>query len=191
VAADSSLTPALLDDFVNHVASNPATTVLRSTAGCPMVVAGSVSGLTSAPGLTNGCGLSTTVNLGSRQDPKLVFFRGDAGSGAAGLTVQRGVKGAGILVVQDGGLTNHGSLEWDGLVIVTGQSTSMGFMPSSDTIIRGAAIASESNAGGALGSFDFSVAGGIRGLSIRSSQQNVDMVQSMRSLHSITNWREI
>ena len=28
-------------------------------------------------------------------------------------------------------------------------------------------------------------------LSIRSSQQNVDMVQSMRSLHSITNWREI
>jgi len=191
VAADSSLTPALMDDFVNHLASNPATTVLQSPAGCPMVVAGSVSGLTSAPGLTNGCGLSTTVNLGSRQDPKLVFFRGDAGSGAAGLTVQRGVKGAGILVVQDGGLTNHGSLEWDGLVIVTGQSTSMGFMPSSDTIIRGAAIASESNAGGALGSFDFSVAGGIRGLSIRSSQQNVDMVQSMRSLHSITNWREI
>ena len=67
----------------------------------------------------------------------------------------------------------------------------MGFMASSDTIIRGAAVASESNAGGAVGSFDFSVAGGIRGLSIRSSQQNVNMVQSMRSLHSITNWREI
>jgi len=191
VAADSSLTPALLDDFVNHVASNPATTVLRSTAGCPMVVAGSASGLTNAPGLTNGCGVNTTVNLGSRQDPKLVFFRGDAGSGAAGLTVHRGIKGAGILVVQDGALNNHGSLEWDGLVIVTGQSTSMGFMASSDTIIRGAAVASESNAGAAFGSFDFSVDGAIRGLSIRSSQQNVDMVQSMRSLHSITNWREI
>lgn len=176
---------------MNHVASNPATTVLRSTAGCPMVVAGSASGLTNAPGLTNGCGVNTTVNLGSRQDPKLVFFRGDAGSGAAGLTVHRGIKGAGILVVQDGALNNHGSLEWDGLVIVTGQSTSMGFMASSDTIIRGAAVASESNAGAAFGSFDFSVDGAIRGLSIRSSQQNVDMVQSMRSLHSITNWREI
>ena len=189
VAADSSLTPALLDDFVNHVASNPATTVLRSTAGCPMVVAGSAAGLTNEPGLTNGCGVNTTVNLGSRQDPKLVFFRGDAGS--AGLTVHRGIKGAGILVVEDGGLRNHGSLEWDGLVIVTGQSTSMGFMAGSDTIIRGAAVASESNAGGAFGSLDFSVDGAIRGLSIRSSQQNVDMVQSMRSLHSITNWREI
>ena len=64
-------------------------------------------------------------------------------------------------------------------------------MASSDTIVRGAAVASESNSGGAFGSFDFSVDGGIRGLSIRSSQQNVDMVQSMRSLHSITNWREI
>jgi len=189
VAADGSLTPALLDDFVNHVASNPATTVLRSTAGCPMVVAGSAAGLTNEPGLTNGCGVNTTVNLGSRQDPKLVFFRGDAGS--AGLTVHRGIKGAGILVVEDGGLRNHGSLEWDGLVIVTGQSTSMGFMAGSDTIIRGAAVASESNAGGAFGSLDFSVDGAIRGLSIRSSQQNVDMVQSMRSLHSITNWREI
>src|SRR5207244_1874870 len=56
VAADSSLTPDLMDDFVNRVASNPATTVLRSTAGCPMVIAGSASGLTNAPGLTNACG---------------------------------------------------------------------------------------------------------------------------------------
>jgi len=130
------------------------------------------------------------VNLGSRQDPKLVFFRGDAGSGAGGLTVHRGIKGAGVLVVLDGALNNHGSLEWDGLVIVTGNPPRwVHGQQRHHHPRRCGRLRVERRRG--LGSFDFSVDGAIRGLSIRSSQQNMDMVQSMRSLHSITNWREI
>jgi len=185
VAADGAVTPSAMDDFVSVVAGNPATTVLQATRACPLVVTGSPSGSSNTPTVSDGCGVRTTVNLGSRQDPRLVFFRGELG-----LTVNHGIKGAGILVVQDGDLRNHGTLEWDGLVIVTGQNTSMAFMRDSTTVIRGAAVAHESNAG-ETGGYDLYVHGAIGGLSIRSSKQNVDMVQSMRSLHSITNWREI
>jgi hypothetical protein len=193
VAADSSLNPSIMDAFVDLVASNPATTVLQSTMACPMVFTGSTSGLSNTPTLTNGCGLNTTVNLGSRTDPRLVFFRGDADttSGFTGLRLNNGIKGAGILVIQDGDMKNYGNLEWDGLVIVTGQYTSMAFMDSSNTTIRGAAVAYESRPGEAAGYFDFYINGSISSLSIRASKQNIDLVQLMRSLHSITNWREI
>lgn len=192
VAADPSLTPSVMDNFVNLVASNPGTTILQSTMACPMVFTGSASGLSNTPTLTNGCGLSKTVNLGTRQDPKLVFFRGDIDTTSAfvGLTLNNGIKGAGILVIQDGDMRNYGNLEWDGLVIVTGSYTSMTLMDSSTTTIRGAAVAYEKEPGEAAGYFDFYI-GAVTGASIRSSKQNVDMVQLMKSLHSITNWREI
>jgi len=120
-------------------------------------------------GADQGCGVNTTVNLGSRQDPKLVFSVAMPAR-RAGLTVHRGIKGAGILVVQDGALNNHGSLEW------TGSSSSPANPPRwvhgqqrHHHPRRGGRL--ESNAGAAFGSFDFSVDGAIRGLSIRSSQQ--------------------
>jgi Tfp pilus assembly protein PilX len=193
VAADASLNPTVMDDFINLVASHPATQVLQSTMACPMVFTGSSSGLTNTPTLTNGCGLNQTVNLGSRSDPKLVFFRGDVDttSGFTGLRLNQGIKGAGILVIQDGDLKNYGTLDWDGLVIVTGQYTSAAFMSGSNTTVRGATVAYESNAGEAAGYFDFYIDGSISALSLRSSKQNLDMVQLMRSLHSLTNWREI
>ena len=192
VAADASLNPTVMDKFVDLVASNPSTTILQSTMGCPMVFTGAASGLTNTPTLTNGCGTNTTVNLGSRQDPKLVFFRGDIDTSSAfvGLSLNNGIKGAGILVIQDGDMRNYGTLEWDGLVIVTGNYTSMALWDRSSTTIRGAAVAYEANAGEASGYFDFYI-GNVTSASIRSSKQNVDMVQLMRSLHSVTNWREI
>jgi hypothetical protein len=192
VAADPSLTPSVMDNFVNLVASNPATTILQSTMPCPMVFTGSTSGLSNAPTLTNGCGMNTTVNLGSRQDPKLVFFRGDVDTTSAfvGLTLNNGIKGAGILVIQDGDMENFGNLQWDGLVIVTGQFTAMGLMNRSTTTIRGAAVAYESRPDEAPGYMDFYV-GNVTSASIHSSKQNIDMVQLMRSLHTLTNWREI
>jgi hypothetical protein len=157
-----------------------------------MTITGSRSGLTNTPTVTNGCGLMTTLNLGSREAPSLVFLRGDgdASSGAPGLSLAEGIKGAGLLVVQNGALKNYGSLEWDGLVIVAGASTAMTFLSGSRTTIRGGAVAYESNAGEPAGYFDF-YAGTTSSVSIRASMQNIDMVQRMRALHAMTNWREI
>ncbi len=167
------VTPTIVDDFVARVASHPAARVLESTPACPMVVTGSAAGPTSLAMLSNGCGLDTAVNLGTRADPRLVVFRGNVDTAA-------GVKGAGILVVQGGDITNHGTLEWDGLVLVAGRNASLAFADASHTTIRGAS-----------GGVDVRVGGGVGSLSIRSSQQNLDMAQRMRPLHVMTNWREI
>jgi hypothetical protein len=180
VTSDGALTPTGIDDFVRLVASNPATAVLQSTAACPLVVTGA-SGATSTPTLGNGCGMRTTVDLGSRQDPRLVFVRGD-------LTLDRGVKGAGILLVQDGDLTSQGDLEWDGVVIVAGRGAALSLSTGGRTAIRGAAVASESVVGGTV---DVAIGSSSGGLSVRSSAQNLNMAQGLRALHSIVNWREI
>jgi Tfp pilus assembly protein PilX len=180
VTSDGALTPSRVDEFVRLVASNPATAVLHSTAACPLVVTGA-SGATSTPTLGNGCGMRTTVDLGSRQDPRLVFVRGD-------LTLDRGVKGAGILLVQDGDLTSRGDLEWDGVVIVAGRGAALSLSSGGRTTIRGAAVASESVVGGTV---DVAIGGSSGGLSVRASAQNLDMAQGLRALHSIVNWREI
>jgi hypothetical protein len=180
VATDGALTATRVDEFVRLVASNPATAVLQSTTACPLVVTGA-SAPTSTPTVGNGCGTRTTVNLGSRQDPRLVFVRGD-------LTLDRGVKGAGVLLVQDGDLTSQGDLEWDGVVIVAGRGAALSLSSGGRTAIRGAAMASESVAGGAV---DVAIGSSSGGLSVRASAQNVSMAQGLRALHSIVNWREI
>jgi Tfp pilus assembly protein PilX len=184
VAGDDVLTTARMDDFVTAAATNPTTTVLQSTPACPIVVTGGTVGTTNAASISNGCGLTTSADLGSRQDPRLVFVRGD-------LALDQGLRGAGVLVVQDGQLTNYGDLEWDGLVVVAGRSTAMTLAGRGRTIIRGAAIASESSPQGAAGASEFAIRAAAGTVSIRASKQNIDMVQAMRALHSITNWREI
>jgi hypothetical protein len=179
VTSEGALTPTRVDEFVRLVARNPAAAVLQSTAACPLVVTGA-SAATNTPTLGNGCGMRTTVDLGSREEPRLVFVRGD-------LTLDRGVKGAGILLVQDGDLTSQGDLEWDGVVIVAGRGAALSLSSGGRTAIRGAAMASESIAGGAV---DVAI-GSSSGLSVRASAQNVSMAQGLRALHSIVNWREI
>jgi len=66
----------------------------------------------------------------------------------------------------------------------------MGLMDSSNTTIRGAAVAYESQSGEAAGYFEFYL-GAVTNASIHASKQNIDMVQFMLSMHTITNWREI
>ena len=183
VAADDTVTGARIDGFVSALAANPATTVLESTAACPIVVSGAGQGATNAAPVANGCGLATSAHLGSRQDPRVVFVRGHA-------ALDRGLRGAGVLVVQDGQLTSRGDLEWDGVVIVAGRGSSLAFTGSGRTIIRGAAIASDSDSTGA-GAADLAIGSSVGSISIRSSKQNVEMVKAMRALHSLTNWREI
>jgi len=197
IQADPALNPTVMQQYIDAVANFPGTTILQSTQACPMKLTGSPSGLTSTPTLTNGCsgvsGVNEPLDLGTRDNPKLVYFRGDTDptSQFTGLTLDKGIKGAGILIIEDGDLKNLGSFQWDGVVIVTGNYVGSGFMDDSDTLIRGAFVANEKVAGEASGFFEFYLHSGADSFSIRNSQQNLDMVQVMRGNHALTNWREL
>jgi len=221
-ASTPGLNPSVMASFLSKLAAFPGTTVLQSTQSCPMVITGgsnpggslswSDGTLTNAPTLTNGCGLSQTLNLGTPSNPQLVYFRGelDTSSNFTGLAVNfrgdpdptslftglkvtagSGIKGAGILVIEDGDFKNYGALEWDGIIIVNGSFVSSAFMSGSNTRVRGAVSALETEPGEAAGYFDFFMEGALNAFSTRFSQQNLDMVQQMRSLHSLSSWREI
>jgi hypothetical protein len=199
IAPDSSLNPTALQQYLDAVSNFPGTTILQSTQACPMVLTGT-STPTNTPTLTNGCsgpdGVSQPLDLGTRTNPKLVYFRGDPDPGSTfpGLTLHSGIKGAGILIVEDGDFVQRGNFQWDGVVIVTGQYVGAGFMGTpnpSTTTIRGAFVANETVAGEASGFFEFLLSGSANALSIRNSKQNIDMVQVMRGNHTMTNWREL
>jgi len=191
-----TLTPQKLADYLTAVKSYAGTTILQSTQACPMQITGTTTP-TSTPTLTNGsgagCGMSQTLDLGSRSNPKLVYFKGDVDTTSAftGLTMNSGIKGAGVLVIEDGDLRQLGNFTWDGVVIVTGSYVGAGFRTGSSTTIRGAFVANETQSGEASGFFEFLLDSGATGFSVRSSKQNLDLVQVMRGNTTITNWREL
>lgn len=191
IGPDGSLTPAVMNGFLQQIASNPATTILQSTQACPIVMTGGASTATSTPTLTNGCSMNQPVNLGTTSDPKMVYFRGDPDTSStfAGVTLNNMVAGAGILIIEDGDFQQYGNLRWDGLVIVTGQYVSAAFRAGSNTTIYGALTGMESQPTESSGLFDFFIDQNLD-LRIRSSKQNLDMVQQMLSVHKILSWRE-
>jgi hypothetical protein len=191
IGPDGSLTPSIMASFLSQIASNPATQILQSTQACPITMTGSTSTATSTPTLSNTCSMNQTVNLGSVTDPKMVYFRGDPDTSSqfAGLTMREKIQGAGILIVEDGDLQQYGDLRWDGLVIVTGQYVSAAFRANSDTTIYGALTGMESRPNESSGLFDFFMDQNMD-LRVRSSKQNLDMVQQMLSVHKILSWRE-
>ena len=188
---DSSLTPAIMASFLSDIASNPATQILPTTQACPMVMTGGNSSATTTPRITNGCGLSQTVSLGTTSDPKMIYFRGDpaASSPFAGLTMNGMVQGAGILIVEEGALQQYGNLRWDGLVIVTGKDVSAAFRSGSNTTIYGALTGVGSQPTESGGHFAFLLDNEVE-FRVLSSKQNLDMVQQMLSVHKILSWRE-
>jgi Tfp pilus assembly protein PilX len=204
IQADTALTPSVMESFLNKLAAFPGTQVYQSTLSCRMILSGGSNSmsqssantsLTNAPTLSNGCGLSKTLDLGSRTDPKLVYFKGDwdPTSAFTGLEISSGsgIKGAGILVIEDGDFKNYGAIEWDGIIISHGAFVTASFRESSNTIVRGVLTALEDQAGEASGYFDFYLHGSLASFSTKFSQQNLDMVQGMRGLHALTGWREI
>ena len=163
IAPDNSLTPATMQTFLTKLAANPATTVIQSSIACPLVLTGTTGTATTPTLSTAGSScpgnppIGSQLNLGTPADPKLVFFRGqlDTSSNFTGLNLQGTIKGAGILVVEDGdmavntsgaGLSINGrnvDFYWDGLVIVTGRYIGTGVRATSNTEIRGAFISNE------------------------------------------------
>jgi Tfp pilus assembly protein PilX len=196
IVADDTLSPTNLAAYLDAVKNYAGTTILQSTQACPMQLTGGATA-TSTPTLTNGCtgaaGVNQTLDLGTRTNPKLVYFKGDTDPTSAftGLQLNSSIKGAGILVVEDGDLKNLGNFTWDGVVIVTGGYVGAGFMSGSNTTIRGALVANETQPGEANGYFEFYLHGSLSSFQVRNSKQNIDLVQLARGNTTITNWREM
>ena len=190
VQSDNTLNPTNMQAYLDSVANFPGTTILQSTQACPMQMTGA-STPTNEVTVSNGCsgasGVNKTVDLGTRDNPKLVYFRGDTDPTSAftGLTLNSGIKGAGILIIEDGDLKNLGNFQWDGVVIVAGNYVGSGFMASSDTKIRGAFVAFEKMPGEASGFFEFYLHGSLNSFSVQASKQNIDMVQLSRGTTSM------
>ena len=194
IAPDSSLNSTILQQYLDAVKSFPGTTILQSTQACPMQLTGGGTP-TNTPTLTNGCtgatGVNQTLNLGSRTDPRLVYFKGDTDPSSlfTGLTLNSGIKGAGILVIEDGDVKNLGNFTWDGVVIVTGHYVGSGFMSGSNTTVRGAFVSSEVE-GSENPGYEFYLDALASNFLIQSSQQMLDLVQLTRGTHTLTNLRE-
>ena len=191
IGPDASLNPTVMTSFLSQIVSNPGTQVLSSTAACPLVMAGGAGATTSTPAVTNGCGLSQAVNLGTTGDPKIVYVRGDPGASTSltALTLSGMIQGAGILIVEDGDLQQHGSLRWDGVVIVTGPQVSIAFRGGSTTTIYGALTSMETRPSAASGPYSVFIDDELD-FRARMSRQNLDMAQQMLALHTILSWRE-
>ena len=208
IAPDGALTPATMLTFLTKLAANPATTVIQSSIACPLVLTGAV-GTPPAPTLStagSGCPgnppIGQQLNLGTTADPKLVYFRGelDTSSNFTGLNLQGTIKGAGILVVEDGDLAINTSgaglsiqgrnvdFYWDGLVIVTGRYIGTGFRATSNTEIRGGFISNEAIWNEAAGYYEF--LNQANSLAIRNSTQNINMALRAAYNQRIISWRE-
>jgi Tfp pilus assembly protein PilV len=208
IAADSTLTPALMQSFLNKLAANPATTIIQSSMACPLVLTGAV-GTPTAPTLStagSSCPgnppIGSTINLGSPADPKLIYFRGelDTSSNFTGLRLAGTVKGAGILVIEDGDLsvTTSGAglniqgrnvdFYWDGIVIVSGRYIGSGFRAGSNAEIRGAFVSNESVWNEAAGYYEFLSQANT--LAIRNSTQNINTALRAAYNQRIISWRE-
>jgi len=208
IAPDASLSPNAMQSFLSQLAANPATTVIQSSLACPLVLTGAV-GSPSAPTLSTAGGgcpgnppIGQAVNLGSPADPKLVYFRGqlDTSSTFTGLRLNGSIKGAGILVVEDGDLSINTSgaglnisgrnvdFYWDGIVIVTGRYVGTGFRAGSNVEIRGAFIANETIGTEANGYFEFLTQA--NSLALRNSTQNINTALRAAYNQRIISWRE-
>ena len=205
VAPDAGLDPAVMQNFLTQLAQFSGTTVLQSTIACPMVMEGQDAGPTYGPNkprLTNGCGVDQPLDLGTRDTPKLVYFRGelDPTSNFTGVRMKdKRIQGAGILIVEDGDLRVTNQLDWDGVVIVTGRYVSSIFESGAKVTIHGATVSNETEpcegGGGTCpdpssgtfwdGSFRSS-----NSVNLRHSQEALDLVQR-KLLFRMSTWREL
>jgi Tfp pilus assembly protein PilX len=207
IAADTSLNPTIIQNFVSNLAANPQTQVLNSTQACQyasgssskpeglrMVSTGTANQVT----VTNNCGgadqINQTVNLGTSTNPALLYVKGeyDPSSNFIGLAVSgsQTITGYGILVIEEADLSFFQSSQftWNGIVIVTGRNVGVGFRGGSNTEIRGALIANETNGAEVGGYFEFLNQSDT--MKIRYGKEGIDL--ALRGLYNtrISGYRE-
>ena len=205
---DTETTPKVLDDFLTNLQKFSTTKVLQSSLSCAQPDGNGVpvgiwmTGNSSDPSkpTLSGC-VNQTLDLGDRNNPKLVYFRGDrdpSSSFAGVVTDGQPIKGAGILIVEDGDFRVRNQFDWDGVVIVTGRYVTFWWENSSKGSVNGAAVSNEtmwnesgnSMGVGASGTLYDALFDGANATNIRYSQQMLNIVQR-QLLFRMTTWREI
>lgn len=223
VTADPPQTPKKMNDFLTQLANFKSTTIYKSKIACMQNVSGidvgirmiansdplkaNIVTIQSGPGADPACNMNKQIDLGTVDKPALVYFRGDLDPSSAfsgvrtedGPGGQKKIKGAGILVVEDGDFRVTNTLDWDGIVIVTGRYVSSIFESGAKVNIYGATVANEtkkceSGGGGCAGAasgtlWDGSFASA-NTVNLFFSQQNLDLVQQ-KLLSRMSTWREL
>ncbi len=207
IAPDTSLNPTVIQSFLTNMASNPATQIINSTQACQyasgssskpeglrMVSTATTNQVTVTNNCTGTAQINQTVSLGTATSPAMVYVKGeyDPSSNFIGLAVSgsQPISGYGILVMEEADLSFFQSSQftWNGIVIVTGRNVGIGFRSSSNTEIRGALIANETNAAEAGGYFEF--LNQAAALKIRYGKEGIEL--ALRGLYNtrIVSYRE-
>lgn len=207
IAPDLSLSPPIIQAFLANLASNPGTQIINSTQACQyssgssskpeglrMVATSTANQVTVTNNCTGTDQVNQTVNLGSSSAPALLYVKGeyDPSSNFIGMAISgsQPITGYGVLVMEEADLSffQSGQFTWNGLVIVTGRNVGVGFRSGSNTEIRGALIANETNPGEAGGYFEFLNQSST--MKIRYGKQAIDL--ALRALYNtrISSYRE-
>ncbi|MGH8951910.1 MAG: pilus assembly PilX family protein [Acidimicrobiia bacterium] len=204
IANDSTLSMTGIQAFLTNLAANPSTQILMSTQACAFPSSGgshnkpegiqmTSTGTPNVVNVQNNCTgadqIDQTVNLGTAAAPTLLYFKGeyDSASLFRGLTIDGSdpITGYGVLVIEDSDLVmfQTGQFRWNGIVLVTGRNVSSAFLDSSNTEIRGALIANETNNSEpcCFREFFIDTDGSVK---IRASKENID-----RALMALYNMR--
>jgi hypothetical protein len=174
IEEDSALNPGVVQTFLSNLAANPHTQILNSSQACeyssgssskPEGLRMQSTGTANQVHVTNNCSgasqVDQTVNLGTQSSPALLYIKGDydPSSNFIGLAVSgsQPITGYGILVMEEADLSffQSGQFTWNGIVIVTGRNVGIGFRSGSNTEIRGALLANETNGTEVGGYFEF------------------------------------
>ena len=199
IAEDSALNPAIVQTFLTNLAANPMTQILNSTQACQyssgssskpeglrMVSTGTPNQVTVSNNCTGASQINQTVNLGTATAPALLYVKSefDPSSNFIGTAVSgsQPISGYGILVMEDADLSFFQSSQftWNGIVIITGRNVGVGFRSGSNTEIRGALIANETNAAEVGGYFEFLNQAST--LKIRYGKESIDL--ALRGLYN-------
>jgi Tfp pilus assembly protein PilX len=209
IAADTTLNPSIIQSFLSNLGSNPGTQILDSTSACqfstgsgsPSKPEGLRMAATSNPSVVNirnncsgAAGINQNVNLGTATSPALVYVKGeyDPSSNFVGMAVtgSQPITGYGILVMEEADLSffQTSQFRWNGIVVVTGRNVGVGFRSSSNTEIRGALIANETNGAEVGGYFEFLNQSAT--MKIRYSKEGVDLALQALYNMRVSTYRE-
>lgn len=211
IAADSTLVSKVdgsgnflsnaTSDFVNRIKAQSGVTVLQPNQGCSC-------NLVIQNGTPQGSNSSLPVNLGTTTSPTITYVKGDpnnTSNPARTLVLKGTTSGAGILIVEDGTVQIYDSFRWDGVIILTGKNVGITFDKAVQANVYGAIMLNETMKSQDTPDYELQLqkncthsedAAGCGGnddnyTKFYSSQQRRDQAQSIRSLVTITSWREI
>ncbi len=191
LSPNDQLTPQKIADFIRQVRSRAGRSVMPANPARPVVVD---NGMCQNPSVCGG------LNLGTVTKPTITYIRGtpDPADRFTTVKISGNTSGAGLLIIEDGDLEIGGTFRWDGIILLTGKNVGVTFKKYSRAFIYGGMIVDETDKQERLGPYEMVIEQNLHGDSAVDqfttfywSQQNFNMVQTMRVFLRLSGWREI